>query len=1099
MPTVVVTSKEGSQSYLLEEGRPLFIGRAKECDILLPSPAVSRRHAVVLYKNGICGIKDLGSFNGTLLNDYRIGEPRHITEDDMVRISSFVLRLSLGAPDAIDDDILPPADGPAGIDATVDLSMQTISRPQSPRPDSTRYSSTIRLPRAMIPDDAWDPTLDTLPSSAERGWSSAETTLPFIPGEETVAFFNNAGRIPPGRASSATDVIMPSKKVYMSQPAATGIPGDARPGEAADAREAAEAVPGPDDTAFFREDAESAEPEFAEREPAAAERAPDAETASPVYVAVDDGGDAGPMVSNAEAEALIPLLEPEVAPTLTLEEDKATNEALERLIEDLPTYDRKKYLSEREAAGDVVNSPAPSPEEPLPIPNTGEFPVPGARAEIGWGTGGYDDVGSGGTGGERSTPGTETLGISPTVEGLDNIVISPELMTAISTRLSLYTLLLDLAEERKLLRLSENLPADVKEELSRQDEEMENLPTAAEATRLAAALEEKRKQDAEAGPDPRSGAMRAAEDLARSQWMLIRDSNLEALPAVYKEAYRLAVDEPLAIELTRARIPHGRLLGGAVYLLALETLMASAARERRRISTRIRRLTEDDPGATGVLSKLGQLANNIRNRSEIREQTVQLEKEHKSHTNRAVLAEREMRFITKTLNREFRGVYALVAQRYIPRFDDMPVAVRAFLRYGAIGFKPWWMREELRNFILNDCGYNIVTGRDRSRDELNILYADEYLAAVAEMECSPSPDESLADLEKNSVEVKTDRAYRRIVNARTYNDLMQQTMADLDIRLQLFDSESAALEARMTALKSESTQKTRETMFALQTEHQTVAIRKSNLEQQIKRIEKEVVSSIIDSVQEAEGRFSRGELTMPTTDFLIEREVRAMFEQARRIEDRRERFMPMVLRTSFPLEGDVVNVRGAIRAKMAKIEKLDPDLFVNAIIPAKKKANRVELRISPVVTILPVAGQRGLCVIGREGMEGGHLALPACFLREDIQERRLLHMLADFRWETSRGLVGRDLINSDTLAGAFMRVRWEWRNFPKVKREKGLIFNEQSDQLNWRRIYEVYAPDAMSGGKQLFLRNPDCYNAIIGQYIELPQGVMPLRRSPMSP
>jgi hypothetical protein len=696
--------------------------------------------------------------------------------------------------------------------------------------------------------------------------------------------------------------------------------------------------------------------------------------------------------------------------------------------------------------------------------------------------------------GESPDPGFDSVTGDPAVAGLENIPVSPELMTAITTRLSLYALLLDLAEERKLLRLSGNLPEDVREELARQDAEMENLPTAAEAARLASDLRARREQEAADWGDARTDALQAAEKMAFSQWTLIGNSNLEALPAVYKEAYRLAADEPLAVELTRDKIAHGRLLGGAVYLLALELLSLSASRERSRVSTRIHRLA--DEGSGGLLSRLGKLACSLRDRAEIQERAEQLERERRSHAHRAELAQREMRFITRTLVREFQDVYAAAARHYIPRSGDMPVAVRAFLRYGAIGFKPWWMREELKNFIQDDCAHNVVTGMDRSRDELNILYADEYLAAVAGMECSPSPDESLAALGKNSDAAKTDRAYRRIVNARTYNELMQKMLADLDIRRQLFDSETAVIEDRLAAARAAPPGK-RENIFDLETEHQNIAIRKSNLEKQIKRIEKEVVSSIIDSVQEAEGRFRKGELAMPSAEFLVGREVDAIFAQCRRMGD--GRFMPMVLRTGFPLDKDIVNIRGAVRMKMVNLELLDPGLFVNVIIPAKKRNNRVELRVGPIVTILPVASQRGLCIMGREGMEGGHLALPLCFIKEDLQDRRLLQMLADFRWETSCAAVGRDLINSDTLAGAFMRTRWEWRNHPKARREKGLIFNELNDPSNWRRVYEVYLPDAMTGGKQLFLRNPDFYNAIIGHYIDLPAGVPLLRRSPMSP
>ncbi len=69
----------------------MYLGRADECDIVLPSVSVSRRHAVILFKDGICGVKDLASFNGTLLNDRPVHSPQHLTEHDILKISSFII------------------------------------------------------------------------------------------------------------------------------------------------------------------------------------------------------------------------------------------------------------------------------------------------------------------------------------------------------------------------------------------------------------------------------------------------------------------------------------------------------------------------------------------------------------------------------------------------------------------------------------------------------------------------------------------------------------------------------------------------------------------------------------------------------------------------------------------------------------------------------------------------------------------------------------------------------------------------------------------------------------------------------------------------
>lgn len=49
-----------------------LIGRAADCDIVIDDHAVSRRHALLSSRAGCCSIRDLGSRNGSLLNNRRI-------------------------------------------------------------------------------------------------------------------------------------------------------------------------------------------------------------------------------------------------------------------------------------------------------------------------------------------------------------------------------------------------------------------------------------------------------------------------------------------------------------------------------------------------------------------------------------------------------------------------------------------------------------------------------------------------------------------------------------------------------------------------------------------------------------------------------------------------------------------------------------------------------------------------------------------------------------------------------------------------------------------------------------------------------------------
>lgn len=68
----------------------IVIGRSTSSQIVLNSPSVSRRHAVVFPHNGGHAIRDLGSSNGTYVNGQRITETV-LKLDDTVQIGGFAL------------------------------------------------------------------------------------------------------------------------------------------------------------------------------------------------------------------------------------------------------------------------------------------------------------------------------------------------------------------------------------------------------------------------------------------------------------------------------------------------------------------------------------------------------------------------------------------------------------------------------------------------------------------------------------------------------------------------------------------------------------------------------------------------------------------------------------------------------------------------------------------------------------------------------------------------------------------------------------------------------------------------------------------------
>ena len=77
------------------------IGRTVDSSVHLPSNAVSRRHAKVLFSEGQWLLEDLGSSNGTLLNGQRVRVAQPLADGDELRFCEYVLTFR---DDQADDD-----------------------------------------------------------------------------------------------------------------------------------------------------------------------------------------------------------------------------------------------------------------------------------------------------------------------------------------------------------------------------------------------------------------------------------------------------------------------------------------------------------------------------------------------------------------------------------------------------------------------------------------------------------------------------------------------------------------------------------------------------------------------------------------------------------------------------------------------------------------------------------------------------------------------------------------------------------------------------------------------------------------------------------
>jgi hypothetical protein len=76
----------------LQEGEHV-VGRDPDAEIFLDHPGISRRHALIRISRGEASIEDLGSKNGTFVEDQRVDGIRTVHDGDLIRVGSVRLTI----------------------------------------------------------------------------------------------------------------------------------------------------------------------------------------------------------------------------------------------------------------------------------------------------------------------------------------------------------------------------------------------------------------------------------------------------------------------------------------------------------------------------------------------------------------------------------------------------------------------------------------------------------------------------------------------------------------------------------------------------------------------------------------------------------------------------------------------------------------------------------------------------------------------------------------------------------------------------------------------------------------------------------------------
>ena len=90
-----VAGKTEPMRFTLDEdtlAQGVLMGRGRDADVRILDETASRRHAEVVVLDGRISLRDLGSANGTLLNDERITKPASLFEGDVIAVGGVHIR-----------------------------------------------------------------------------------------------------------------------------------------------------------------------------------------------------------------------------------------------------------------------------------------------------------------------------------------------------------------------------------------------------------------------------------------------------------------------------------------------------------------------------------------------------------------------------------------------------------------------------------------------------------------------------------------------------------------------------------------------------------------------------------------------------------------------------------------------------------------------------------------------------------------------------------------------------------------------------------------------------------------------------------------------
>ncbi len=136
-PKLVI--RHTGQAFLLTE-RLVTFGRQADNTIVLADPQASRHHAAISWQGGTFVIQDLGSANGTHVNERRVTAPQPLHDGDVIRTGNTLFDVRL-PPVSAHDQLRTASAAPVPVGSDLDTLGRTMPVPSGDPARGARHSA----------------------------------------------------------------------------------------------------------------------------------------------------------------------------------------------------------------------------------------------------------------------------------------------------------------------------------------------------------------------------------------------------------------------------------------------------------------------------------------------------------------------------------------------------------------------------------------------------------------------------------------------------------------------------------------------------------------------------------------------------------------------------------------------------------------------------------------------------------------------------------------------------------------------------------------------------------------------------------------------